>query len=112
MEKEKKAESTETAAEEICPCCRTKERSDEEYKALINRLSRIEGQVRGVKGMVERDAYCIDIITQVAAITAALNAFNKELLGNHIRTCVTDDLQNGKTETAEELVAVLQRLMK
>ena len=95
-----------------CPCCRTKERGEEEYKSLINRLNRIEGQVRGVKGMVERDAYCVDIITQVAAITAALNAFNKELMGNHIRTCVTEDLKNGKTETAEELVEVLQRLMK
>ena len=100
------------ASESICPCCRTKERSEDEYKALINRLNRIEGQVRGVKGMVERDAYCIDIITQVAAITAALNAFNKELLGNHIRTCVADDLKNGKTETADELAEVLQRLMK
>ena len=98
--------------EEICACCRTKARGEEEYKSLINRLNRIEGQVRGVKGMVERDAYCIDIMTQVAAITAALNAFNKELLGNHIRTCVTDDLQNGKTETAEELVEVLQRLIR
>lgn len=97
---------------DICPCYRTKERGDEEYKSLINRLNRIEGQVRGVKGMVERDAYCIDIITQVAAITAALNAFNKELLENHIRTCVVTDLQNGKAETAEELVEVLQRLMK
>lgn len=97
---------------DICPCYRTKERDDEEYKSLINRLNRIEGQVRGVKGMVERDAYCIDIITQVAAITAALNAFNKELLENHIRTCVVTDLQNGKAETAEELVEVLQRLMK
>ena len=97
---------------ENCSCCRTKARGEEEYKSLINRLNRIEGQVRGVKGMVERDAYCIDIMTQVAAITAALNAFNKELLGNHIRTCVTDDLQNGKTETAEELVEVLQRLMR
>ena len=97
---------------DICPCCRTKERGEEEYKSLINRLNRIEGQVRGVKGMVERDAYCVDIITQVAAITAALNAFNKELMGNHIRTCVTEDLKNGKTETAEELVEVLQRLMK
>ncbi|MBE6558908.1 MAG: metal-sensing transcriptional repressor [Ruminococcaceae bacterium] len=98
--------------EETCPCCRTKIRDEEEHKALINRLNRIEGQVRGVKGMVERDAYCIDIITQVAAITAALNAFNKELLSTHIRTCVTEDLQKGKTETAEELVAVLQRLIK
>ncbi len=95
-----------------CPCCRTKARGEEEYKSLFNRLSRIEGQVRGVKGMVERDAYCIDIINQVAAITAALNAFSKELLGNHIRTCVVGDLSEGKTETAEELVEVLQKLMR
>ena len=95
-----------------CPCCRTKVRSEEEHKALIHRLNRIEGQVRGVKGMVERDAYCIDIINQVAAITAALNAFNKELMSEHIRTCVANDLKNGKTETADELAEVLQRLMK
>ena len=98
--------------EYVCPCSRKKERGEEEFKALMNRLSRIEGQVRGIKGMVERDAYCVDIMTQVAAITAALHAFNKELLGNHIRTCVTDDLKNGKTETAEELIDVLQRLMR
>ena len=95
-----------------CPCARKKERSDDELKALLNRLNRIEGQVRGIKGMVEKSAYCIDIITQVAAVTAALNAFNKELLGNHIRTCVTEDLKNGKTGTAEELAEVLQRLMR
>ena len=99
-------------AEKNCPCTRTKERSEEELKALLNRLSRIEGQVRGIRGMVEKNAYCVDIITQVAAVTAALNAFNKEILSTHIRTCVTQDLQKGKTETAEELVEVLQRLMK
>lgn len=99
-------------ADKICSCTRTKERSEEELKALVNRLSRIEGQVRGIKGMVEKNAYCVDIITQVAAVTAALNAFNKELLSTHIRTCVTKDLQSGKTEAAEELVEVLQRLMK
>ena len=98
--------------ENICPCIRTKERSAEELKALLNRLNRIEGQVRGIKGMVEKNAYCVDIITQVAAVNAALNAFNKELLSTHIRTCVTQDLQDGKTETAEELVEVLQKLMK
>lgn len=98
--------------QELCPCGRVKERGDEEHRALMNRLSRIEGQVRGVKGMIERDAYCIDIINQVAAVIAALNAFNKELLGEHIRTCVTEDLKSGKTETAEELVEVLQKLMR
>lgn len=95
-------------------CCthKTKHRSDEEYKALINRLSRIEGQVRGIRKMVETDAYCVDILTQVSAIQAALNAFNRELLANHIRTCVIDDIKNGKDETVDELAQTLQKLMK
>lgn len=95
-------------------CCahKSKERSEKEYKDLINRLSRIEGQVRGVKAMVERDAYCTDILTQVAAINAALNSFNKVLLANHIKTCVTRDIRDGKEETVDELVATLQKLMK
>jgi len=95
----------------VC-CQRTKERTEEEYRGLINRLSRIEGQVRGIRGMVERDAYCPDILMQVAAVNAALNAFNKELLGSHIRTCVAEDIRAGKDETVEELVAMLQKLMK
>ena len=84
-------------------CCnhKTKHRSEEEYKALLNRLSRIEGQVRGIRKMVETDAYCTDILTQVSAIQAALNAFNRELLANHIRTCVMDDIKNGKDETVD-----------
>ena len=95
-------------------CCehRTKQRSQEEYTALIHRLSRIEGQVRGVRKMVETDAYCTDILTQVSAIQAALNAFNRELLSNHIRTCVADDIRSGKDETIDELVNTLQKLMK
>ncbi|MBQ9092330.1 MAG: metal-sensing transcriptional repressor [Anaerotignum sp.] len=95
-------------------CCnhKTKHRSEEEYKALLNRLSRIEGQVRGIRKMVETDAYCTDILTQVSAIQAALNAFNRELLANHIRTCVMDDIKNGKDETVDELVQTLQKLMK
>lgn len=95
-------------------CCshKTKERTEKEYRNLINRLSRIEGQVRGVKAMVERDAYCTDIIIQVAAINAALNSFNKVLLANHIKTCVTEDIQAGKEETVDELVSLLQKLMK
>lgn len=96
-----------------CNCChKTKKRSEEEYKSLINRLNRIEGQIRGIKGMVERDAYCTDIITQVAAATAALNSFNKELLSTHIKTCVADDIKAGKTETVDDLLATLQKLMK
>ena len=90
----------------------SKERSEQEYKDLISRLNRIAGQVQGIKRMVERDAYCIDIITQVAAVTAALNSFNKVLLGNHIRTCVTQDIRDGREETVEELVATLQKLMR
>ena len=95
-------------------CCshKTKHRSEEEYKTLINRLSRIEGQVRGVRKMVENDAYCVDILTQVSAIQAALNAFNRELLSNHIRTCVMDDIRNGNDEIVDELVQTLQKLMK
>lgn len=89
-----------------------KHRGEEEYKSLVNRLSRIEGQVRGVRKMVEGDAYCVDILTQVSAIQAALNAFNKELLGNHIRTCVADGIRAGDDEVIEELVNTLQKLMK
>ena len=93
-------------------CHKTKERSEKEYKDLIHRLNRIEGQIRGIKGMVERDAYCTEILTQVAAANAALNSFNKVLLGNHIKTCVTEDIRQGKEDTVEELVEVLQKLMK
>lgn len=95
-----------------CCCNKTKSRSNGEKKALINRLSRIEGQIRGIKGMVEKEAYCTDIITQVAAATAALNSFNKELLSSHIKTCVTDDIKAGKTETVDDLLSTLQKLMK
>ncbi|MBR6800883.1 MAG: metal-sensing transcriptional repressor [Eubacteriaceae bacterium] len=95
-----------------CECHKTKKRSEEEYKALLNRLSRIEGQVRGIRKMVESDTYCTDILTQVSAVHAALNAFNKELLANHIRTCVAEDIRNGNDETIEELVVTLQKLMK
>ncbi|MCI8892258.1 MAG: metal-sensing transcriptional repressor [Eubacterium sp.] len=89
-----------------------KERTQTEYKDLIHRLNRIEGQVRGIKGMVERDAYCTDILVQVAAVNAALNSFNKVLLANHIKTCVTRDIREGKEETVDELVTTLQKLMK
>jgi len=94
-------------------CChKVKERSEKEYKDLINRLNRIEGQVRGIKGMVERDVYCTDILVQVAAVNAALNSFNRVLLSNHIKTCVTRDIREGKEETVDELVQTLQKLMK
>lgn len=96
-----------------CECCKkTKERSHDEYRKLINRLNRIEGQIRGIKGMVENNAYCTDILIQVSAVNSALNSFNKELLANHIRTCVADDIRNGKNEVIDELVDTLQKLMK
>ena len=99
--------------EKCCHCSqRKKERSPEDYKKLIHRLNRIEGQIRGIKGMVENDAYCPDILIQSAAVNAAINAFNKELLANHIRTCVADDIRNGKDEAIDELVVTLQKLMK
>lgn len=96
---------------EAC-CHKTKERSEKEYKDLLNRLNRIEGQVRGIKGMVEKDAYCTDILIQVAAVNAALNSFNKVLLSNHIKTCVTQDIKAGKEDSMEELLAILPKLMK
>lgn len=98
--------------ERSCENCRHKERSEKEYKDLINRLNRIEGQIRGIRGMVERSAYCPDILVQVSAANAALNSFNKVLLANHIKSCVTRDIKEGRDETVDELVAVLQKLMK
>lgn len=93
-------------------CCRHKDRSPEEYKALLNRLSRIEGQVRGIRGMLEKDAYCVDILVQVAAANSALNSFSKELLAQHISTCVADDLRAGSEEKLDELIKLLPKLMK
>lgn len=95
-------------------CCgeRTKARSEEEYKKLQNRLNRIQGQIRGISGMLEKNAYCTDVLVQVSAVNAALNAFSRELLASHIRTCVVDDIRAGKEGTVEDLVQTLQKLMK
>lgn len=98
--------------EKCCECNKTKKRTDTEYRDLVTRLNRIEGQVRGVKNMVEADAYCVDILTQVAAIRAALNSFNKVLLENHIKTCVVDDIRAGKDEVVTELVDTFSKIMK
>lgn len=95
-----------------CHSDKTTDRSEEEYKKLMNRLSRIEGQIKGIKGMLEKDAYCTDIIMQVSAVTAALNAFNKEILASHIKGCVTRDILEGKDETVDDLLKTLQKLMK
>ena len=98
----------------VCPgCChKTKDRPEKEYKDLMNRLSRIEGQVRGVRRMVEEGAYCPDILVQSAAVTAAMNAFNRELLTNHVKSCVVEDIRSGRDEAVDELTALLQKLMK
>ena len=101
---------------EICgpdtDCCRHKHREANEVEALTKRLNRIEGQVRGIRGMVENEAYCTDILTQVSAVQSALNAFSRELLANHIRTCVVTDIQNGQLEVVDDLLATIQKLMK
>lgn len=97
---------------ENCCSSQRKERTAEEIKKLTNRLNRIEGQVRGIRSMVESGAYCPDILVQSAAVNAAINAFNKELLASHIRTCVVRDIRNGQDEVIDELLSTLQKLMK
>lgn len=98
----------------VCPACthKLKERTEKEKRSMINRLNRIEGQVRGIRKMVEGNAYCPEILIQVSAVNAALNSFNKVLLAEHIRSCVAEDIRAGKEETIDELVVVLQKLMK
>lgn len=97
---------------ECCQCQKHTIRDDDEKRKLINRLSRIEGQIRGIKGMVEKDAYCADILTQSAAVNAAVNSFNKDLLARHIKTCVVRDIKEGNDAVIDELVATIQKLMK
>ena len=97
---------------EKCEMCKKKIRSEDEKKRLVNRLKRIEGQVRGVSGMVENDSYCIDVLTQITAITSALSSFSKELLESHIRSCVQDDVRQGGTDKVDELIEVISRMMK
>lgn len=101
----------ETASAE-CSCHKTKERSEKEYRDLVHRLNRIEGQVRGIKNMVEKNAYCPDILIQVAAVTAALNSFSRTLLSSHIHTCVVNDIRQGNDQVVDELMNTLQKLMK
>ena len=107
------AETAQAEAETLhACCCRHKKRSEEEYKSLIHRLNRIEGQIRGIRGMVEKDVYCADILVQVAAANSALNAFSRDLLSQHVRTCVADDLRAGSEAKLDELVNLLPKLMK
>ena len=98
--------------EQTCRCHKTKKRDEAEYKRLINRLSRIEGQIRGIRRMVENDAYCPDILIQASAVSAAINAFNRELLSAHIHTCVANDIREGKDEVIDELVDTIQKMMR
>lgn len=98
--------------ENKCSCEKIKIRQEEEYKSLINRLNRIEGQIRGIKKMVENNAYCPNIIVQAAAASAALNSFNKELLASHIKECVVNDIREGNDETIDELLETIKRMMR
>lgn len=98
-------------------CCnsditKTKTRSEKEYQLLLNRLKRIEGQVRGIQNMLQNNAYCPDILVQVSAVNSALNSFSKELLTSHIKSCVADNIREGNDEVIDELVALLQKMMK
>ena len=95
-----------------CECAKTRQRSEAELDRLTNRLSRIEGQVRGLREMLRQDAYCTDILTQVSAVSAALGSFSRELLGEHVRTCVADGLRAGDDSVVDELMSTLQKLMK
>ena len=95
-----------------CDCCKTTERSEELVKKLTNRLNRIEGQVRGIKRMLEKDAYCADVLVQSAAVSAAVSAFNKELLDSHMRTCVIRDIKAGNDEVVDEVMEIIGKLMK
>lgn len=97
---------------QTCDCCRIRERGEDELKRLTHRLSRIEGQVRGLREMLQRDAYCTDILTQVSAVNAALNSFSRELLSEHIHTCVADGIRAGNDAVVDELMVTLHKLMK
>ena len=98
--------------EQACCSHRSKHRTEEEKTSLIHRLNRIEGQIRGIRGMVENDAYCNDVLIQCSAVSSALNAFSRELLAAHIRTCVADDLRAGNDDVVDELMATIQKLMR
>ncbi len=100
-------------ANKACPaCCKTTVRTEEQKRKLLNRLSRIEGQVRGIKKMIENDAYCNDVLMQAAAVSSAMGAFNREVLRAHLKSCVIRDIRDGKDEVADELMDTLERLMR
>ena len=106
------AETAQAEAETLhACCCRHKKRSEEEYKSLIHRLNRIEGQIRGIRSMVEKDVYCTDILVQAAAARSALNGFTRELIDQHLSTCVAEDLKNGGEEKLQEFLWILNKLV-
>ena len=115
---EEKKQLTEMTENQPARCCcagpkhKYRDKNSKEYKSLISRLNRIEGQVRGVRNMVEADRYCVDILTQVSAIQSALNSFNKVLLSSHIKSCVVEDIRQGKEGAVDELCKTIQKLMK
>jgi len=117
MEKMKEENTAESMEGNGCGCMeeasgKKKERPEKEYRDLMNRLKRIEGQVRGIQGMLEKDAYCTDVLIQVAAVNAALNSFNRALLAEHLKTCVADNIRAGNDEVIDELVILMQKLMR
>ena len=97
---------------ECASCGKMKHRDEKEYKDLIHRLNRMEGQIRGIRSMVEEDRYCVEILTQVQAVSSALNAFSRTLLSSHIKTCVVEDIREGREESVDELCRTIQKLMK
>lgn len=103
---------SETYFLETCESCRTKERDEEERKPLLNRCSRAEGQIRGIRNMIERDAYCDDILTQIAATQSALRALSRQLLEQHIKSCLADRIKDGDETATEELMDTINRMMK
>lgn|SRR5690606_12231923 len=100
----------ETLATEVS--CRKSHHPPAVKRDLTNRLSRVEGQIRGIKGMVEKDVYCDDIITQLAATQSALNSVTKLLLEGHLKGCVKDRLENGEEEVLDELLVTIQKMMR
>lgn len=98
--------------EVTCNCCRQTHRSEDEIKSLTNRCNRIEGQIRGIKGMLEKDAYCDDVLNQIAAVQSALNGLSRVLLERHMKTCLIERIQSGENEVIDELMATVQKLMK
>lgn len=95
-----------------CECCERITVRDDKLKAgLISRLNRIEGQVRGIKGMIEKDIYCDDVLNQIAAVQSAMNSVGKLILENHIKGCLVKKIRNGEDEVVDELLVTIGKLL-